>query len=100
MKTLKDKIDDCIKGHIKENNSTESILEIMKTIVGLLAVIETFYQKLYDRAEKEHPNTYWEAKGIFRSQVGSANRMTSDIAGMMNIHKRAIPEADIGVINE
>lgn len=91
METLKDKINDCIKEHIKENNKTESILEIMEAIVLLLVIIETFYQLLYDRAEKEHPNNHWEAKGIFRSQAGSANRMMSDIAGLMNIHRRSIP---------
>ena len=94
METLKDKINDCIKEHIKENENKKmkSIWDVMEAIVYLISIIEVFYEGLCEKGDKLYPNGNWEKKGICRSQARGAKNMLSDMAGMMSIQQKTMPE--------
>jgi hypothetical protein len=94
MKSLKDKIGECVMEHIKENGNKKmkSIWDVMEAIVYLISIIEVFYEGLCEKGDKLYPNGNWEKKGIFRSQARSAKNMLSDMAGMISIHRKTMPE--------
>jgi len=89
MKTLHEKIIDLVNEDRKKTKIVIHMYELMGAIAYLTALIETWYEAVYEKASKDYPNE-WDGRAVICSQVASTKKMTQELQKLMTIHQGGV----------